>query len=89
MFGYYVPAVRHFTALVAGISRLESSLFAIFAYLGALIWSTVFISIGYFLGEQWEQVFKMVHRNVKIAAVLAVILLLLYIFVQQRKSNQA
>src|SRR5262249_20062917 len=30
--GYYVPGVRHFTAIVAGTSRLEYRWFAIFAY---------------------------------------------------------
>jgi membrane protein DedA with SNARE-associated domain len=30
-FGYFIPAVRHFTALVAGSSKLEYPVFAVYA----------------------------------------------------------
>ncbi len=36
MFGYFVPGVRHFTALIAGAANLELVTFATFAYTGAL-----------------------------------------------------
>ena len=52
-FGYFIPGVRHLTALVAGASGLKYSVFAVFAYSGALFWSLTFISAGYFLEMQW------------------------------------
>ena len=52
--GYYVAGVRHFTAMVAGASDLEYPVFAAFAYAGAFTWVLTFLSIGYFLGDQWE-----------------------------------
>ena len=52
--GYFVPGVRHFTALVAGTSRLPYREFALFAYVGALLWSTLFITLGYTVGRQWR-----------------------------------
>jgi membrane protein DedA with SNARE-associated domain len=55
-FGYYVPGVRHLTAYVAGASRLELPVFALFAYSGGLLWSASFISLGYFLGQRWSHV---------------------------------
>jgi len=53
--GYFVPGLRHFTALVAGSSKLEFPLFALFAYLGALLWSATFVLLGDFLGESWQR----------------------------------
>ena len=35
LIGYFIPGVRHFTGLSAGTTRLDYSLFATFAYLGA------------------------------------------------------
>jgi membrane protein DedA with SNARE-associated domain len=61
-FGYFIPAVRHFTALVAGMSELEYRVFAFFAYLGAVIWVATFLSIGYFLGENWRIAIELVHE---------------------------
>lgn len=55
-FGYFVPGVRHLTAYVAGASELEARWFALFAYPGAILWSATFLSLGYFLGEQWHRV---------------------------------
>lgn len=62
MIGYFVPGVRHFTALVAGASRLQYPVFALYAYTGGLLWSLTFISLGYFLGETWSENFHLGYR---------------------------
>jgi membrane protein DedA with SNARE-associated domain len=62
MFGYFIPGVRHFTALVAGASRLEYATFARFAYAGAAIWVATFLLLGYFVGEHWRGAMSLVHR---------------------------
>lgn len=66
--GYFIPGVRHFTALVAGTSCLELPTFALYAYSGAAFWVTVFLSIGYFTGPRWRIVITLVDHNLKIAA---------------------
>ena len=55
-FGYFIPGFRHVTAMVAGASKLEYPVFALFAYSGGLIWSSLYVSIGFFLGHEWEKV---------------------------------
>lgn len=76
-FGYYVPGVRHLTAYVAGTAQYEPHKFAAFAYSGALLWSTSFISLGYFLGERWHSA-KFLMRRLSIASLVAVLVLLVY-----------
>jgi membrane protein DedA with SNARE-associated domain len=68
VFGYFVPGFRHFTALVAGASRLPLREFAPFAYTGALLWSQIFIVLGYRLGSSWERTSERVHRAALVAA---------------------
>src|SRR5689334_21902177 len=60
--GYYIPAVRHFTALVAGMSKLEYRTFAAFAYPGAAMWVGSFLTLGYFLGDNWQTTFAQLHH---------------------------
>jgi membrane protein DedA with SNARE-associated domain len=73
--GYFVPGVRHFTALVAGSSRLPVRTFAVFAYGGAFIWATTFITLGMYVGDHWEAVLAAVHRHLlSVGVVLAVLL---------------
>jgi len=79
-FGYFVPAVRHLTAYVAGASKLEYPVFAGFAYAGALLWTGTFLALGYLLGDRWTQGLSQVHSTIVIGACalggLAVVLLL-------------
>ena len=41
--GYFIPGVRHFTGICAGTTELEYKTFAIFAYAGAIAFTTSFI----------------------------------------------
>ncbi len=75
MIGYFIPGVRHLTAFVAGSSKLEPAVFALYAYTGGLIWSAIFIASGYFLGEKWNVVAEEIRRHFVVAACLAALLL--------------
>jgi membrane protein DedA with SNARE-associated domain len=56
-----MPGVRHFTAVVAGSSELEPHMFALFAYSGGFLWVLSFVSLGYFLGDQWSRIDEQIH----------------------------
>jgi membrane protein DedA with SNARE-associated domain len=71
--GYYIPGARHFTAFVAGMSNLEYRIFAAFAYPGAAIWVGSFLTLGYFVGDNWQTAFALVHRYTLIVTVAAVL----------------
>jgi undecaprenyl-diphosphatase len=63
LIGYFIPGVRHLTGYVAGASELSFPNFALFAYLGAFCWAAVFITLGYFLGEEWNRVLESLHET--------------------------
>jgi membrane protein DedA with SNARE-associated domain len=70
--GYFIPGVRHFTAIVAGTSKLEFPKFALFAYSGALVWVSAFLSLGYFLGEQWSRLGEEIRSRGEIIGLILV-----------------
>jgi membrane protein DedA with SNARE-associated domain len=70
-FGYFIPGVRHVTALVAGISHLNFMAFALFAWSGALVWVAAFLSLGYFVGENWQQAVGFIEKYTYLVVVLA------------------
>jgi membrane protein DedA with SNARE-associated domain len=84
--GYYVPGVRHLTAYVAGTSKLQLPIFALFAYAGAFVWSTTFVSLGYFLGEKWTEASQEIHRSVLVGFSIIFVCLSLYLLVQRRQN---
>lgn len=49
--GYFIPGIRHFTGYLVGTVRIAFSRFACFAFSGAVIWASSFMSIGYLLGK--------------------------------------
>jgi len=72
--GYFLPGVRHVTALVAGASGLSPWTFAAFAYSGALVWVSCFLVIGYTIGDEWRRVAADFHRQVTAGIAVAVLL---------------
>lgn len=80
--GYFIPGVRHLSGYIAGLSRLNYRNFAVFAYLGAALWTSLFIILGRLLGSQWESLLPLVHSYalmvVIIALIIAVAFYLLY-----------
>jgi membrane protein DedA with SNARE-associated domain len=87
-FGYFIAGVRHFTALFAGISKMGYQEFAIPAYTGAVCWVLAFVSIGYFVGDQWSRYSSTVDRTIVIAAVAIVALAGIVVLARKRFSSR-
>ena len=83
--GYFIPGVRHFTALVAGTSRLEYRKFALFAYPGAALWVSTFLLIGYLVGENWRAVTQLVERYSLASTILLVLVAALIWWIRKRR----
>jgi len=77
--GYFIPGVRHLTAYAAGISELQPSHFALFAYSGAVLWVSTFIGLGYFLGDRWKAVEGNIHHVLVLTAIGIGVLLIGYL----------
>jgi membrane protein DedA with SNARE-associated domain len=86
--GYFIPGVRHFTALVAGMSELEYPKFAVFAYSGAAVWVATFLAIGYFVGENWQAAINLIHEYVLIAALFLVVVAAVTWWIRKKRMRQ-
>ncbi len=86
--GYFIPGIRHLTALVAGSAQLKYSIFSAFAYTGAFLWSTTFIALGFFLEKEWAGTSAAIHRWTLIGfAAIASILVLYYLAYRKTKKD--
>ncbi len=50
--GLYLPIIRTFAPIVAGIIRLDFRRFILLTFLGSVLWITSFVSAGYFIGSR-------------------------------------
>ena len=65
----FVPIVRTFAPIVAGIGTMKYRTFVTYNIVGGLLWAVGITTLGYYLGEiSW------IERNIEIALVLIVVL---------------
>ena len=65
--GRFVPIVRTFVTVVAGVSRMSRRRFLIWSGVGAILWATGLTLVGHALGEN-----DVIHRNLEAAVLLIV-----------------
>lgn len=83
--GYFIPGVRHVTAIVAGASKLPVGTFMVFAYAGAVLWVSCFLTIGYVLGDQWRWLVADLHRHLLVAGLVVVAMAGGYTYLKARQ----
>ena len=76
LLAYFIPGYRHLAAFVVGAARLEPTVFARFAYTGALLWASCFVGLGYMAGEEWQQLIPLLHRTLRMAILVGVVVLI-------------
>ena len=85
--GYFFPGIRHVSALVAGSACLPYRIFALFAYVGGVIWASLFISLGYVAEEEWRQLSAQLHGYAWVAAGTIVFLGALVLFMVRTRNH--
>jgi membrane protein DedA with SNARE-associated domain len=78
----FIPVVRHFVSIPAGIGRMPLPRFLVTTLLGATLWNTFLLFCGMKLREQWNIVQRYSHQVDY--AVLALLVLGIIWFVRQR-----
>jgi membrane protein DedA with SNARE-associated domain len=85
-FGYFIPGVRHVTAIAAGSTPLEYRTFAAFAYPGAIVWSSTFVALGYFAGDRWQSALIALRGHVSQVALAGAVAAAAYVIWAVRRS---
>jgi len=85
----FVPAIRTFISLPAGIARMNLATFSLYAFIGSFIWSGGLALGGYVLGQNWEQLREVMRPfDYPILGIVAV-LIGVFIWMRLRRRNSA
>lgn len=71
-FGRMVPIFRSLISIPAGVERMPVLVFTGLTLAGSLIWNTIFVMAGYYLGEQWHRVEAYAGAFQKVVVVVVV-----------------
>lgn len=83
----FLPGVRHLAPIAAGTSKMVFLEFAIFAYVGALVWVVLYLSLGYFLAEEWVRQTAKIHFILGIASAAVIVFFVIYLLWKGRKQK--
>ncbi|WP_328914079.1 MULTISPECIES: DedA family protein [unclassified Streptomyces] len=78
----FVPIVRTFTPIVAGVSRMNYRTFATYNIIGGTLWGAGVTVLGYWLGQ-----IEFVHENIEAMLVLVVFISLVPIGIEYLRSR--
>lgn len=81
----FIPVVRHFISIPAGVGRMRMSKFIIYTTIGAGLWNAFLAYVGYILGSNWEKI-RTYSEILDIIIVIAIVVALIY-FVKKRKKQ--
>lgn len=88
-FGRLIPVVRSVVSIPAGAEKMPLVKFTLLTGIGSLIWNTVWVSVGWGLGSQWEKAerWSSVLQYIVVALVLIGLVVLIIRARRQRLSN--
>jgi len=74
-FGRMIPMVRSGISVPAGVARMPFWQFLLYTTAGSLLWNSIFVLAGYYLGENWHYVenYASVFQYVVIGLVVALV----------------
>jgi membrane-associated protein len=80
----FVPIVRTFAPIVAGVGQMDYGTFVRYNVLGGLLWGAGVTTLGYFLGE-----IEFIKNNIEVAIVLVVAISLIPVAIEMRRHRAA
>ena len=79
----FVPIIRTFTPIVAGIGYMRYRTFVTYNIIGALLWAVGVTTLGHFLGE-----IEFFRKNIEVAIIAVIVLSLVPVAVEVYRSRK-
>ncbi len=73
MIGRFVPFVRTYITVVAGVTRMDRRRFAFWSLVGAVMWVLVVLFAGYFLGAAFPTLGENIDKAVLVILAFSVV----------------
>ncbi|MCI4046007.1 DedA family protein [Streptomyces sp. TRM75563] len=84
LLGRMVPVFRSLISVPAGVERMPMPVFVALTATGSLVWNTVLVMAGYWLGDRWDVVGAYVGVVSKAVLALTVVALIGYVALRVR-----
>jgi membrane protein DedA with SNARE-associated domain len=86
LLGRCIPLVRSIVSVPAGLERMSPVRFTLLTLLGSGVWNAIFISAGYVLGDNWENVEGWI-QPLSYVVVLLLVVAVVYLVVRRARAT--
>ena len=80
-----IPIVRSLVSIPAGTSKMYMPLFLYYTTIGSVIWNTILVYAGAFLGDNWPIVAQILSRYSKLILIIIILFIVLKIYIKRKK----
>lgn len=88
LIGRFVPVIRTFISLPAGMYRADFKKFAIYSLIGSAPWAFLWAFVGYALSTQMTTIEGYLHIADYVVAAVLVLLVLRFLFLRRNRREQ-
>lgn len=82
--GRLLPVIRHLISLPAGVFRMNGWIFSLVTFVGATLWCSVLVGLGYYFGASVLEVFEYYFFELKIAVLIGLTIFVVWFFRKKR-----
>jgi len=83
-----LPGIRSFISVPAGLAQMNIWKFALFTFLGSIVWISILATIGYNLGAHWDTIGPIYHKFQIVIVTVFVLLVAYYIYHKMKKNKE-
>lgn len=87
-FGRMVPGIRSLISIPAGVYKMPLGQFTLLTAAGSTIWNTIFITIGFYLGENWTVIEPYTNLLSNLVYVVIAVLVLWFVVSRIRRNRR-
>jgi len=84
--GRLIPAIRQLISIPAGLAKMNLRDFAIYTFLGSMIWNVILALLGYFLYSQ-KELLELYYHEISIVFLIGGVLAIGYLMYKSFKKN--
>ncbi|WP_117170964.1 DedA family protein [Paraliobacillus sediminis] len=83
----FVPLIRSLISIPAGLAKMRFFPFLLLTTLGSLIWNSVLVGLGAYVGESWHEIVRIMESySAVLYALLGIIVVIgVTVFIKKRK----
>jgi membrane protein DedA with SNARE-associated domain len=82
-----IPGFRTLVSFPAGAVKMSLVKFAVLTAAGCLIWNSVLVYVGYYLGSKWSEVAGILHYLIIAAFAAGVAVIVVYMVIKRRRKH--